>query len=274
MTVPSRRGLRAGAFIVLILVALGACLAPVSIAQAQDAVPEAGVRKISLAEAFFIQRNQRDGSIEWIGTLIVWGLLAMSATTFALLGALYRENRRENIIPDKSVSDLRRKLKEGGAQHVLERASKEDSYFCRVIMAALREASAGHEAMIRALEQACDEFTAMRLRRAEVLNIIGSVSPMIGLFGTVYGMILAFREIVAAGGAPDPVGLAAGIGTALTTTFWGLVVAIPALAGYAFLRNTIDALTSEAALKAEDIINHFRPGGEDAGDAPASDESA
>jgi len=114
--------------------------------------------------------------------------------------------------------------------------------------------------MLRALARASEEYTADRLRRVEVLNVIGGVAPMVGLFGTVYGMILAFREIVAAGGSPDPVGLAAGIGTALTTTFWGLVVAIPALAGYALIRNTIDSLTSEATLEAEDLINRYQPG--------------
>jgi biopolymer transport protein ExbB len=229
-----------------------------STAFAQSAGDGAAANEISLAEAFFIQRNQRTGQIEWVGTGIVWLLLAMSTSTFALIGVLLRENRRSVIVPVQAVADVRRDLKDGGVQKLLKRVGNDDSYFCRVIVAALREADAGHEAMIRSLEQACEELTAMRFRRAEVLNIIGGVSPMIGLFGTVYGMILAFREIVAAGGSPDPVGLAAGIGTALTTTFWGLVVAIPALAGCAFIRNSIDALTSEAALKAEDIINHFR----------------
>jgi len=92
----------------------------------------------------------------------------------------------------------------------------------------------------------------------EPLNIIGNVAPMIGLFGTVYGMILAFREIVVAGGSPDPVELAAGIGTALTTTFWGLVVAIPALAGYALLRTRLDGLTAEAARSAEELVGRLR----------------
>jgi biopolymer transport protein ExbB len=82
---------------------------------------------------------------------------------------------------------------------------------------------------------------------------------MIGLFGTVYGMILAFGAIVAAGGSADPVALAGGIGTALTTTFWGLVVAIPALSGYAIIRNKIDELTVEATIAAEEILNNFRP---------------
>ncbi len=102
-------------------------------------------------------------------------------------------------------------------------------------------------------------MTTIRLRRIEYLNVLGQVSPMIGLFGTVYGMILAFQAIVAAGGNADPVLLAGGISTALTTTFWGLVVAIPALTGYGIIRNKIDELTTEATMAAEELVNQFRP---------------
>ena len=123
----------------------------------------------------------------------------------------------------------------------------------------LRQAPHGYEAMLRGLEQVAAEETTIRFRRIELLNVLGQVSPMIGLFGTVYGMILAFSAIVASGGAADPVMLAGGIGTALTTTFWGLVVAIPALAGYALIRNRIDELTIEATLQAEELVAPFRP---------------
>jgi biopolymer transport protein ExbB len=82
---------------------------------------------------------------------------------------------------------------------------------------------------------------------------------MIGLFGTVYGMILAFHAIVMTGGNADPILLAGGISTALTTTFWGLIVAIPALAGYAIVRNRIDEFTADATLRAEELLNEFRP---------------
>jgi biopolymer transport protein ExbB len=76
---------------------------------------------------------------------------------------------------------------------------------------------------------------------------------MIGLFGTVYGMIVAFQTVAASGGQADPALLAGGIGTALVTTFWGLVIAIPALVTFATVRNRIDeeiALALEAALRA------------------------
>ncbi|MFG0274738.1 MAG: MotA/TolQ/ExbB proton channel family protein [Phycisphaerales bacterium] len=225
------------------------------VAGAVEEAPEG--RSVSFAEAFFVQRNQRTGSVEWLGSAIIWLLLAMSVATFALISVFSRENARERIAPIDSISSARKRMKEGDHDAVEPGLKGDASYFAHALRAALRERDAGRDAMLRALEQACEELTGERMRRVETLNIIGSVSPMIGLFGTVYGMILAFREIVAAGGSPDPVGLAAGIGTALTTTFWGLVVAIPALAGYAFIRNTIDARVSEAALNAEDIVNHI-----------------
>ena len=133
------------------------------------------------------------------------------------------------------------------------------SFFSQVLHAGLSEAGHGFSAVIRSLEQMSDELTTNLLRRTEYLNVLGQVSPMIGLFGTVYGMILAFQAIVIAGGNADPVLLAGGIGTALTTTFWGLVVAIPALSAYAVVRNKIDALTAEATLVAEEMVNQFRP---------------
>ncbi|MEM1027342.1 MAG: MotA/TolQ/ExbB proton channel family protein, partial [Planctomycetota bacterium] len=97
------------------------------------------------------------------------------------------------------------------------------------------------------------------LRPIETLNVMGNIAPMMGLFGTVYGMIVAFQALVDAGGGADPVELAAGISTALVTTFWGLVVAIPALASYAVVRNKIDAITAEGLVQAEQLIKPFRP---------------
>ena len=138
-----------------------------------------------------------------------------------------------------------------------EPASASD--FSTVLRSALERAPGGHEAMLAGLEQAATEVMATRVRRVEILNVIGQVSPMLGLFGTVYGMILAFQSIVSSGGNADPVLLAGGIGTALVTTFWGLVVAIPALSGYAVLRGRLDATLAEAIGEAETLVERFRP---------------
>jgi len=81
---------------------------------------------------------------------------------------------------------------------------------------------------------------------------------MLGLLGTVWGMINAFFNIVAAGGGtPAPGQLAGSIGIALVTTLLGLAIAIPALAVYSIMRSRIDALTSEAMVASQQLLANF-----------------
>jgi hypothetical protein len=80
---------------------------------------------------------------------------------------------------------------------------------------------------------------------------------MVGLFGTVFGMIKAFNGIVIAGGQPQPAHLAGGISIALVTTFWGLLVAIPALAVHGIFRHRIETLASQAAIEAQFVLSEM-----------------
>jgi biopolymer transport protein ExbB len=114
--------------------------------------------------------------------------------------------------------------------------------------------------MERALEEMLDERSARLFRKTEYLSIIGNVSPMIGLLGTVTGMIMLFAEIHAADAFPGARVVADRIAVALITTFWGLAVAIPSLAIHAVFRNRIDVLTAECALTAERLLATFKPG--------------
>ncbi len=211
-----------------------------------------------VASRFLISRKT-GGGIEILGTFIIWLLIVLSMLGIGLIGMMVLTNQRKSILPPAVVAEARQLIATGKFRELLTLSENEPSYFSQVLHGALKESSHGFSAMIRALEQTSDELTTIRLRRVEYLNVLGQVSPMIGLFGTVYGMILAFQAIVATGGNADPVALAGGISTALTTTFWGLVVAIPALAGYAIVRNKIDELTTEATLVAEELCNQFRP---------------
>ncbi len=212
----------------------------------------------SFASAFFISRDG-DGQIELLGTGVTWLLLCMSAAAIGLAIAMAMDNRRESILPDGFVDAMQGDIEANRFREAMDRAAASESFIGGIMSDAMKQSPHGWNAVVRALEQASEERTVGRLRRIEVLNIIGQVSPMIGLFGTVYGMILAFSAIVASGGAADPVMLAGGIGTALTTTFWGLVVAIPSLAACAMLRGRIDAMTAEATLAAEELLGRFRP---------------
>ena len=223
----------------------------------------AGARSQSLASAFFVSRKLDPTGgpprLELLGSLIIWSLLLLSMGSIGLIGYMAATNQRKTIVPDGVLKAVRRRIDGRDFAGVLELTRSDSSFFSKVLGAGLAEASHGWRAMVHAADQKSDELVAGRLRRIEFLNVLGQVSPMIGLFGTVYGMILAFRAIVVAGGNADPVMLAGGIGTALTTTFWGLVVAIPALAGYAIVRNQVDALTAEATLAADEVIGLFKP---------------
>ncbi len=113
--------------------------------------------------------------------------------------------------------------------------------------------------MENGMAEMMEQETTHLLRKIEWLNILGNVAPMVGLFGTVWGMIDAFNQIVVKGGQPEPADLAGGISVALVTTWWGLIIAIPALAAYGSLRNRIDSLVAEIAVFAENLLRNIHP---------------
>jgi len=194
-----------------------------------------------------------------IGLTVIWVLIGMSFGVLGYAIKLFLQYRRSSVIPEDTQIEIEQLLSEKKYREAIDYVKEDDSYLGKLVSAALAEASNGYGAMERAVEEAGDAETSKVLRPIEYLNVIGNVAPMLGLFGTVYGMILAFQQLVAAGGSPDPAELAAGISTALVTTFWGLIVAMPALAAYALIRNRVDALTADGLLVAEEIIKPFKP---------------
>lgn len=195
-----------------------------------------------------------------IGKLMIWVLIIMSISVMALIIHFLLQNRIETFAPVEAVIECEQLLQEKRFREAIERCATDESVFGQIMHASLSEASNGFGSMERAIEETADLISAKKIRSLEYLNVLGAVGPMVGLFGTVYGMIVAFQQIVDAGGQPNPADLAAGISTALVTTFWGLIVGIPAVAAAALIRNKVDALTVEAMIRAEELIGQFRPG--------------
>lgn len=215
----------------------------------------------SVFQMFFVPVDFQE--VNWadiMGLLIIWCLVLLSVLSIGLAGSLASRYRRPTMLPSDTREQLETMLSNRQYREAIEFANTDDSYLGRVTAAALNEAANGFSAMERAVEEAGDAEATRILRPIEYLNVLGNISPMLGLFGTVFGMIVAFQALVAAGGQADPVKLADGISTALVTTFWGLVVAIPALAAYALIRNRVDAICAEGLLLAEELISPFKPG--------------
>jgi biopolymer transport protein ExbB len=193
-----------------------------------------------------------------IGIAVIQLLLLMSLTAVALIVRSAMRYRRCLVLNVGFADRIRRCIANGNLRQASDLAAAEPSLLGRLAKAALDESPRGFASMETAVVVAADTEAARMHRGLELLNVLGNLGPMLGLFGTVYGMIVAFQEMVAAGGRPNPGQLAAGISTSLVTTFWGLVVAVPSLAAYALLRNRVEGLVAEAVQLAAQIIEPLR----------------
>lgn len=131
------------------------------------------------------------------------------------------------------------------------------SFLSYILSAGLAEVQMGYTAVEKAMEDAAMQQSARLNRKIEYLSVIGVLSPMLGLLGTVWGMILAFSEFTAKAN-PDVAELAPGISKALITTLFGLSVTVPALASFAFFRIRIDELVAQSSLLAEHVFADFK----------------
>ena len=136
----------------------------------------------------------------------------------------------------------------------------DSSFLARVLAAGVRKLPSGSRQAQRARELANESTTMEMEHRTTYLATVGTLGPMIGLVGTVYGMIIAFRVIAVEGSTPQANQLAAGISTALYATLEGIAISIPAIFFYALFRNRIARLSLEVGMTAEPLLEQFAPG--------------
>ena len=194
------------------------------------------------------------------GGVITWFvLIPLSIATIALIVEHSFSIRRKVILPADTLQRIRTDLEAKRYVDAMNFTAGEPSVLGCAMNSGLSQAGNGYLAMQRAMTEVVEHRAGRMMRKIEYLNVIGNVSPMIGLFGTVVGMIRLFASITEAGGIPEPAKIADDISIALVTTFWGLLVAIPALGVFAFFRNRIDGLATECAAAAEKLLSAFAP---------------
>ncbi len=193
------------------------------------------------------------------GGPIVWFVLfPMSLITAFLAAEQLLKIRRSRLLPEGINEEIVETMQQFGLEKLDEQFADRDDFVSKAVTRALKTAGSDFFRMRNLIAESLQDQTSELFRKIEWLNLIGNVSPMVGLFGTVFGMIKLFNAIVKAGGQPQPAQLANGISVALVTTFWGLFIAIPALAIYGVIRNRIEQLAGDAVLEAEDIMPQIR----------------
>ena len=187
---------------------------------------------------------------------IVIGLLSVAGLTLIIQGFI--KNRAAVFMPESSTNTIREMIASKRFKELIEFTENDPSYISRALNPALKRAPS-FSSMKEAMETAIGEQTAEAFRRIEFLNIIGNLGPLLGLLGTVLGMIEAFSAMSAAGGNASPAQLAGGISKALAHTFLGLFLAVPCLACFGVLRTMVDRLTVRGALVAEELLLMVKP---------------
>jgi biopolymer transport protein ExbB len=167
--------------------------------------------------------------------------------------------REIKIAPPETTEHLRSLIAGRQFKELMDFTSTDKTFISQSLYAAIRRAHLKYPAMREAMENSLAEQTANIFRRLEPMNVIGNIGPLLGLLGTVLGMIMAFYAMMEAGGTPKPEQLAGGIGAALWHTFFGLFVAIPCLVVYGLYRTKADKIVTKAAVVAEELLEGLRP---------------
>lgn len=188
-----------------------------------------------------------------IGVIII----ALSVATVALIVEHLLSIRRGALLPIGLAEEAHQLINQGRFSDAEQVARSSPSFLGHMLAEGLAEISFGYKAAEKAMEDAGVERAARLFRKIEYLSIIGTIAPMLGLLGTVLGMIAAFDQFKNQA-SPQVSQFAPGISHALVTTAMGIIVAVPALAGYAIFRNRIDGLVAEATLMAEHLFSDFK----------------
>jgi len=190
-----------------------------------------------------------------VGYMLIF--LGLSFTLVALFVMNLITSARSKVCPVHLVEDFEEMLDNKQYQDAYELAKEHESVLGSVLSAGLAKLSAGYPQAIEAMQEIGEEENMKLEHRLSYMALIGTISPMVGLFGTVHGMIAAFQVIATGGSTPEASKLAGGISTALFTTLLGLAIAIPAIAVYNVLKNRVARLMLEVGILSEGLMGRF-----------------
>lgn len=192
----------------------------------------------------------------------IWWLLLFLAVSLVAVFLIIEHSitiRKSVLLPEPVLIELEQLIHQGQIPQAIEycHLPENDSLASEVVLAGLERyqgSEFGFAEYKTAVEEAGEDYLGRLYRKTEWLGVIGGVAPMLGLLGTVAGMISTFNTIAASGGRPKPDELAGGIGVALLTTLFGLLIAIPSMIAFSIFRTKIDSIVSEAGKRIERLM--------------------
>jgi biopolymer transport protein ExbB len=235
--------------------------------QDETATEEAAAEEAPVADAAAapggdeLAKRKQESFLMWmIRASGIFGflILLVSFLMVSLIAMQLLQLRRDNYLPQAFVEQFERLLNEKNYQAAYEAAKGNDSFIGKVLAAGMARLSRGYDDAVQGMQEVGDEETMSMEHSIGYLALIASVAPMLGLLGTVQGMVSSFQVIATSTTSPKPYELADGIATALFTTLEGLVVAIPAMVCYSLFKNRLAKFTMECGFVAEELMRRFQ----------------
>lgn len=186
---------------------------------------------------------------------VVFALLSLSMVALVVVNFLAL--RRDVVAPEELAAKFGALLDENRFQDAYQLAKDDESILGKTLAIGLSKTSGGYAKAEQAMRDVQEEETMRLEHQIGYLALIGNLAPMVGLFGTVVGMIASFQAIAAGGAAPSPQKLAEGIATALFTTEVGLAIALPALAAFDILKNRLARFMLDVSILSDNLMSRF-----------------
>lgn len=187
-------------------------------------------------------------------------LLLVAFVMVSIIMTIAAQLRRENFLPASFIDEFEQQLQAKDYQGAFELAKASNSFLGRIIAAGLATlgTTVNYDDAIEQMQQVGEGESMAMQQKIEYLSLIGSIAPMLGLLGTVQGMVLAFWAISNSTGSPKPSELADGVATALFTTMEGLAVAIPAIVFCSLFKNRLARFLMECGFVADNFMKNFK----------------
>lgn len=171
----------------------------------------------------------------------------------ALIIEMFIVLRKSVMLPVDYLMAVKTAIKSGDIQGAKNLGALKKGFLVNVIQAGLEKSGQELQIIQDAMTMAGVKEATSLQQRIGYLSSIGTISPMLGLLGTVFGMISSFNVIAFEAGLGKPTLLAKGVSEALITTAFGLIVGIPVMAFYFFFRNKANEITTEIEIDSNEV---------------------
>ena len=195
----------------------------------------------------------------FLGVVLWLGLGACSVAGFALIVDSFVTIREKKIVPQALVEKARSAMEQGDVMKAIHHCEESPGPLSNILSAGFSNVQEGFEAVQEAIGVAADMETEKLIQRITYLNVVANLAPMLGLLGTVQGMIYAFANLaMSQAGAAQQQMLAVNIAQALYTTAGGLIAAVPAIGFYYYFRNRATKIILGMEALTTDLIKSLR----------------